>query len=558
MRTRSRPLFALAALLALPACAANETSPPIAATSAAITEGLVTGPDGNQYYQTADGVLRPMVPLDPSTAPGAGASLPGFTSGVYQPTGAATPARVSLPQGPVKDQGPTGMCGIFTGVGLIEAEYIRDYGLHLDLSTQYWISLIDVNGGWGGFSVQAAMGLPPTAMFPYFYDAGAALQSLQANLPLQNTLQNDLANMNVLFAPTPLAHETAQYGASSVVTIWGDHNHENTDISPILEAMAQGYSVEIHFGWAQQKTNPNTGVWEFNGQNAWNTDGHFIILSGYDKSTHQFTFKNSWGSGWNNAGYGQATFEFVLKDTDTALFVSGVTPPSNGVLGSAAWRGFYRAHMNGVDGVAVVYRTYQSTGDGSQQSGNGNAVIFYGNDGSTTSFPTVVNGSLAGVTIAGHGARFTLQPGGDANTVLYSNQNGETANWSRCGASANSFNDWPQTFPAAANDPYVLPPCDGSTWVCCNADGSAPEGQSQCAPTETVISKISGSCAQGYQDDGTGQVTCDYSVSAQPPACAFGCTQVVHCVKCSTPFCDNPPHGTGGGGCVPGKPCGTK
>ena len=40
--------------------------------------------------------------------------------------------------------------------------------------------------------------------------------------------------------------------------------------------------------------------------------GHAVVCVGYDDSNQQFTFRNSWGSGWGDDGYGFLPYAYVL------------------------------------------------------------------------------------------------------------------------------------------------------------------------------------------------------------------------------------------------------
>ena len=39
--------------------------------------------------------------------------------------------------------------------------------------------------------------------------------------------------------------------------------------------------------------------------------GHAILLVGYDDKTQRFTFRNSWGTSWGDAGYGTLPYAYV-------------------------------------------------------------------------------------------------------------------------------------------------------------------------------------------------------------------------------------------------------
>ncbi len=41
--------------------------------------------------------------------------------------------------------------------------------------------------------------------------------------------------------------------------------------------------------------------------------GHAIVICGYDQQSQRFKFRNSWGSGWGNNGYGTLPFTYLLS-----------------------------------------------------------------------------------------------------------------------------------------------------------------------------------------------------------------------------------------------------
>ncbi len=47
--------------------------------------------------------------------------------------------------------------------------------------------------------------------------------------------------------------------------------------------------------------------------------GHAILLTGFDTKTKEFTFKNSWGESWGDAGYGRASFDYVNRFSDMPI-----------------------------------------------------------------------------------------------------------------------------------------------------------------------------------------------------------------------------------------------
>jgi C1A family cysteine protease len=56
-----------------------------------------------------------------------------------------------------------------------------------------------------------------------------------------------------------------------------------------------------------------TGIVPIPGDDEKLLGGHAIVLVGYDCEKRLFTFRNSWGEGWGDKGYGYLPFEYVLN-----------------------------------------------------------------------------------------------------------------------------------------------------------------------------------------------------------------------------------------------------
>lgn len=40
--------------------------------------------------------------------------------------------------------------------------------------------------------------------------------------------------------------------------------------------------------------------------------GHAVVVIGYNDATQRFKFRNSWGTGWGNNGYGTLPYAYLL------------------------------------------------------------------------------------------------------------------------------------------------------------------------------------------------------------------------------------------------------
>jgi Papain family cysteine protease len=417
----------------------------------------------------------------------------------------------------------------------------------LDLSEEYLHSMInetrpfDWDGGTPSEKLYNASyyALPPEQSWPYISDPNALLNLESTIIPLMPTsgygelfstdialVDRDLVNYSQLTYPPTTVHAQAIYGPVPN----GLASVQNTgDPTPFENLIAQHHSVAFMTAVGAWSQNPQTGIFEYN-PNGDQTIDHAMLLVGYDRDKQIFRIKNSWGPGWNGNGYGDFSYEFFLKTATGALYITGIRNPQQATGGNAVWRGFWRGSLGGVNGVTVVYHTYQPTGNTSVVD---DAAAFFGDDGSSLTFPNVLTATLNTVTFSGRG-EVTLQQGTAGTATATESPSGATTTWYRCGATPGQYNINPSIDIATVQDPYVLPPCNDTALPCCTSPN-----QSNCILLDRVINAVSGSCLPGFSVIGGG-VTCNAAVSPSPYCTSF-CTQHVACVRQPS--------------CVPGKPC---
>jgi hypothetical protein len=68
--------------------------------------------------------------------------------------------------------------------------------------------------------------------------------------------------------------------------------------------------------------------------------GHVVTLVGYDPSAKEFIFRNSWGPGWGNGGYGFVPEAYVEKDCETCSYLkklSKLDPGTREIIEAASY-----------------------------------------------------------------------------------------------------------------------------------------------------------------------------------------------------------------------------
>ncbi len=234
--------------------------------------------------------------------------------GVVDKAKVAPPATVDLRPwcSPIEDQGTIGSCTANAGVGVVEYFQRRAFGKHLDASrlflykvTRNLLHLVGDTGAYlrGTMGALTLFGVPPEEYWPYVvtdFDKEpsafcyAFAQQFQAiNYyrldPLQTTPKDLLERVKT--------HLTAGLPSMFGFTVY----------SSISQAAADG---KIPFPASGDKV----------------AGGHAVVAVGYDdklkikntnpkpvNTTGAIMIRNSWGTGWGDAGYGWLPYEYILK-----------------------------------------------------------------------------------------------------------------------------------------------------------------------------------------------------------------------------------------------------
>ncbi len=216
--------------------------------------------------------------------------------------GAASPQSVDLRQyfSPIEDQGNIGSCTAQAVTGLVEYFERRARGEYLDASRRFLYKvtrkLYKLEGDTGAY-IRGTMhalrifGICPEDYWPY------------------DTARYD-------DEPPAFCYAFAQaYQAVKYYRIW------DPDPGKLLEQLKASLSKKLPFafGFSVYSSIWDPGVQQsgdipFPKQGENLEGGHAVVAAGYDDSSRRFLIRNSWGSGWGQAGYGTLPYEYVEKE----------------------------------------------------------------------------------------------------------------------------------------------------------------------------------------------------------------------------------------------------
>lgn len=103
-----------------------------------------------------------------------------------------------------------------------------------------------------------------------------------------------------------------------------------TRVANLIHALNAGIPVAVGMSWPQYRT---IRAGYLNGQQPLAGAGHAVTLVGYENRTGRiadtvFIFKNSWGAQWGAAGYGYATYHYVVRNLEDTVVLE-VEPGAN-------------------------------------------------------------------------------------------------------------------------------------------------------------------------------------------------------------------------------------
>jgi C1A family cysteine protease len=214
----------------------------------------------------------------------------------YLGRGDIVPFRIDLrPMSPpIGDQGRLGSCTAWASLAAWGAELLKQTGKTLDaseLAQYYWTRKLErtqrIDAGASirdAIKTLAKKGVVPEESWPY--DPAQFAVAPPPAVEKQALLRQALA-----YAAVPQA------------------------LRSLKQALASGYLVVFGISVYESFESDDastTGVIPLPQTSEQLLGGHAICLAGYDDSTQHFTFRNSWGTGWGNEGYGYLPYDYVL------------------------------------------------------------------------------------------------------------------------------------------------------------------------------------------------------------------------------------------------------
>lgn len=220
----------------------------------------------------------------------------------------------------VKNQGALGSCTAFAGVALIE-QFLRSNGINIadDLLSEQFLYY------------NTRVLIEKTAPND---DSGAYLRSVMMAIQKYGVcLEGKCPYVTRQFATRPTAaaySDGMKYQAVSYASIPTTRPVEA--LSMMKKVLSAGQSVVGGMLFYDNYINDNRGLIPAPTSTSEPVGGHAVLFVGYDDDRQVFKFKNSWGTGWGDRGYGYLPYAYLLTGNMFDLWTLSAQELNNQVI----------------------------------------------------------------------------------------------------------------------------------------------------------------------------------------------------------------------------------
>ena len=226
-----------------------------------------------------------------------------------------------------KNQGLRPSCAVFAVVSALEIQNARINNRATQLSEEYLVWATRKSLGLDKMSMQAS------EAGTSFSDAGFALMEVVSALrsygiPTHKEMPNTFGKGMSAIEPPPeniinQARERSKIVAYSIAA-----RNPATSLEYILKILNARQPVVVGIGWPTWRNLRNDHF--LSKQKPREGYSHAVTLVGYKCESGRledirFIFKNSYGAKWGLAGYGIATYEYLLKNMSSAIYLDSTS-----------------------------------------------------------------------------------------------------------------------------------------------------------------------------------------------------------------------------------------